>query len=385
MMKEPHMRIGRLGFAALAWLAVAACGDDGGRTNEQPSAGASGSPVAGSGAMGGTIVAGSDGGGSGVAGSAGAAGAGMAGSSAASGGVGGTAVQVGVPDAGDVLIGRPEYPSPVLAQTGQGCAIKSDGTMWCWDNTLVYSNTNIIPGEFDAVYMSSDSVGNHLCGHFPSGGYSCYSLNSPIIPAAGREYVQLAIGSVRPFIRGLACGLLPNGKVECWGIPGVTNTPTGTFVQIDACEGVFCGVHPDGTGECWDEGNDDWHRFPVGERFKQVSAGRLSTCGVTLDARALCWGVTPIVSALTDPVRMISVDGDHACALLEDGHVECFGDFVGLPYEGPPPDIRFRAIDAGLRTDCGITTEQHVWCWGPGLPPREMLDADGQPIVVLSQ
>jgi hypothetical protein len=209
----------------------------------------------------------------------------------------------------------------------------------------------------------------------PSGGYNCEPLNSKIIPPAGIEYLQIAIGFDQ------ACGLKADGSVECWGDPVVSNTPSGTFVQIDSSAGVFCGLRSEGTGECWPD-ESPFHVFPANERFRQIAAGRTRVCGITLDSRVLCWGAAPTPRTKTDSAIAISVDDNHACAVLEDGRADCFGTFLPT-YQPPPAEQRFRVIDAGIDADCGITTDLHVWCWGNNLPAREMLDGDGNPIVVM--
>jgi hypothetical protein len=161
----------------------------------------------------------------------------------------------------------------------------------------------------------------------------------------------------------------------------VTNVPTGKFVQIDSGGGAFCGLRSDGTGECWHEASE-FLRFPEGERFLQIGTGGTRTCGITLERSVVCWGSTVIRRTSTERAIVVSVDDNHACAVLEDGRADCFGEFLPL-YQGPPADERFRVIDAGRTIDCGITTDLHIWCWGNNLPAREMLDGDGNPIVVM--
>lgn len=357
-----------VGLTTLFALACAACSPGG----DSPGAGAGGTLAAGSGNTGGGAGNAAMGGTSGN-GSGGTAGVDASGNGGTSGDAAGTGAQVGQPDGS--VITRPDYPAPVLSQTGRGCAIKADGTMTCWDDVLVDYPLNVIAGMLDAVYLETNWLADDLCAHLPGGGYSCFPLNSKIQPPADTDYYQIAIGLDE------ACGIAFDGTIECWGDPGVSSMPQGPFVQIDACDGVFCGVRSDGTGECWDQATE-YHAFPSTERFRQVSASPIGACGITLDARVVCWGVVPIARTSDEPATTVSVDDQHACAVLEDGRAECFG-MLRPGYQGPPADQRFRAIDAGRTNDCGITTERHVWCWGNDLPAREMLDGDGEPIVVM--
>jgi hypothetical protein len=201
-----------------------------------------------------------------------------------------------------------------------------------------------------------------------------------VSPPEGREYVQVAMGTIMPFGMGVGCGLLSDGSVECWGNPPVTDTPSGAFVQIDGHSNSFCGLREDGSGECWHGGSDLQH-FPDGVRFRQISVGGLFVCGVTVDGQLACWGAVSQPIPVTESVRMVSVGDRHACALLEDGLVECFGELPS-DYQGAPPDQTFELVDAGFDNDCAITAERHLWCWGSQAPAREMRDAAGQPLVL---
>lgn len=363
------MNLVHTGLAMLASAAVAACSGGG---DDTPASGGAGAD-AGRGGDAGDTAGNGESGASGASGAAGRAGAGGVAASDSGVGVGMPAGSGGSGGA----IARPSHPSPVLSQMIWGCAIRDDGTMVCWDDNLVDYPLNALEGVWDAVVLDSDVGLPERCAHMPAGGYVC---SGSLPPPMGREYVQIVLGAIHPFGMGQACGLLADGAVECWGEPAVTGTPAGAFVQLDARHPTFCGLRSDGTGECWNE-NTEFRTFPENVRFRQISVGPIFMCGVTDGAQLSCWGSAPPTAPTTDGVRMVSVAERHACALLENGDVECFGEFP-FDYQGPPAGEVFELIDAGDENDCGVKQDGQLWCWGAGLPAREMRDGQDRPIVL---
>ena len=103
----------------------------------------------------------------------------------------------------------------------------------------------------------------------------------------------------------------------------------------------------DGSISCW--GNPDVisesASLEDGKTFAQVSAGREFVCGLSNEGGVACWGVneqgqlglghTDAVAEASDDNQAdlgsdsnaieIAVGGDHACALLADGALKCWG------------------------------------------------------------
>lgn len=74
--------------------------------------------------------------------------------------------------------------------------------------------------------------------------------------------------------------------------------------------------------------------------FRQLSAGRRHTCGVTTDDRAYCWG-------------------DNATGQLGDGTSADRGSPVAVS-----GGLRFILVSAGGGYTCGLTTGERAYCWG---------------------
>jgi len=84
--------------------------------------------------------------------------------------------------------------------------------------------------------------------------------------------------------------------------------------------------------------------------FRQVSAGRDHTCGVTSEDQVYCWGENDIEQLGTG-----STTGPEFCL----GGVACSTRPVAVL-----GGLRFRAVSAGERHTCGITTDYLAYCWG---------------------
>jgi alpha-tubulin suppressor-like RCC1 family protein len=79
--------------------------------------------------------------------------------------------------------------------------------------------------------------------------------------------------------------------------------------------------------------------------FRQVSAGRRHTCGVTTDDKAYCWG-------------------DNGEGGLTGGYL---GDGTTTDRLTPVPvagGLSFRLVSAGVHHSCGVTTDNRAYCWG---------------------
>ena len=78
----------------------------------------------------------------------------------------------------------------------------------------------------------------------------------------------------------------------------------------------------------------------VAAAFAQVASDGFSSCAVSTDSRAYCWG-------------------DNALGELGDGTTT--GHLVPQPVAG---DLRFRLVANNSHRACAITTDNRVYCWG---------------------
>jgi alpha-tubulin suppressor-like RCC1 family protein len=124
-----------------------------------------------------------------------------------------------------------------------------------------------------------------------------------------------------------------------------------------------------------------------------VHVGRDYTCGLTLDERAYCWGltgdgqagdgtiglyITPVAVAGGHRFDHLSSGDAHSCAVTPDNVPYCWGDnSLGQIGDGTtgadrlkPTAVaggfRFSGVWAGHGHSCGVTPTGRAYCWGLG-------------------
>ena len=140
-------------------------------------------------------------------------------------------------------------------------------------------------------------------------------------------------------------------------------------------------------------------RIPL--TFSSVSVGSTSTCGVTIDGAAYCWGsnrdgavgdgtrterLTPVRVAGGVRFASISVGITTTCGLTHEGDAYCWGwNGSGKVGDGTRLDrltpvrvaggVRFASISLGSGAVCGVALEGDAYCWGSlnRLPPGDLI------------
>lgn len=229
-------------------------------------------------------------------------------------------------------------------------------------------------------------AGPGITGQVRCYGYGYPDRTAPPIDLGpGRRAAALVAGDFH------TCALLgPDGPdagaVRCWG--------DNTAGQL----GV--GPRTDGTSAV------DLVDLGPGRTARALAAGSNFTCALLDDRAVRCWGgnssgqlglgTTETVGddetpAAVAPVELggaavaVAAAGFHACAILADGSLRCWGGngtgelgtgdtySIGTadsPAAHPPVRLGFRrtatAVDAGIGTTCAILDTGAVRCWGHG-------------------
>ena len=278
------------------------------------------------------------------------------------------------------------------------CALRADGTVWCW-------------GKGDTGQLGTGKSG--IANGKPVMGL----VPTQVLNVSGA--VQLAVGP------RAACALLGSGQVLCWGDQGYQNAMLGTgepggFIDTpkpmknmtDATQ-VWVGYGNScvrrASGEIWCAGINSFGDFGLGGAVPVYSASLIKTawsgaaalglgnsfaCGV-IGGKTQCagWNAygqigvgTNTVSQYYSPTTVnianaqgVAVGDGHTCALLGDGKVQCWGR---CPYDqlgtdktcgtnGMNATADFAAsldnvvqVDAGHSTSCALKADGSVWCWG---------------------
>jgi alpha-tubulin suppressor-like RCC1 family protein len=265
------------------------------------------------------------------------------------------------------------------------CAVKTDGSLWCWGN-----NGN---GQLGDGYV-----------HYP------YS-NTPFqIISSGVSSV--ALGSYH------TCAIKQDGSLWCWGYNGYGQLGDGTFVQKSTPYPVItpagalsisvggshsCAIKTDGSLWCW--GFNSSGRLGNGESVGSsylpsqvlppmlsdvsfVSLGGEHSCAVKIDGSLWCWGRnnygqlgdgtytnrnTPF-QIISSGVSSVALGGDHTCAVKTDGSLWCWGrNNYGQLGDGTytnrntPVQIMSSGVSSvalGFYHTCAVKTDGSLWCWG---------------------
>src|SRR5262249_18309446 len=163
-----------------------------------------------------------------------------------------------------------------------GCGLRLDATPACWGSSLNSFHPPQVP-------MHGISVGESVaCALRPGTNEAiCFGNDDEfgqLDPPAG-PFTQVSAGGWH------ACGIRPDGTVECWGFgeQGETAAPAGQFQQLSAGRHHTCGVHTDGTIACW--GSSVLHRLdaPAGQ-FERVDVTQVVGCGIRVNGSVACWG-----------------------------------------------------------------------------------------------
>jgi alpha-tubulin suppressor-like RCC1 family protein len=264
------------------------------------------------------------------------------------------------------------------------CAIKSDGTLWCWglngdgqlgNNTNTSAPTPVQVGN-DTTWVAGGVGYYSTCAIKSNGTLWCWGDNA--YGQLGNGSTDASLVPVQSTLTGVAtvsvadehaCALKTDSTVWCWGQGTVgelgngsgTDSPspvqvTGSWLAVTAgqtnpgSDGHTCGLKSDNTLWCW----GDWDfRGPVsgdstpvevqsGELWASVTTGPWNTCAVkSADASLWCWGDSyqgHLGNGTTSPDQATpqAVTGGHAWLTSVQTHDSA----------------------------CGILTDLSIWCWG---------------------
>lgn len=377
----------------LLLLGLAHCGGDDDSSSTSTTSGPGGGPTT------------SSGGGQGGAGGQGVGGQGGA------GGQGGgaqavCATQVAVKASGD---------------TGEGCAILSNGAGHCW------SVNQGVPGQIDEMALPSPSPqithGINVLGAYADGTVWQIWGSGGVFQIEGISEVARVDSENRH-----ACALRADGSVWCWGEnPGGAlgngqTSPAGTYVppgavsdagpfqDLSVGENHSCAVK-NGQILCWGNcargqcGTGAPYTFPpygplvptpvTLDAVERVFAGGMNTCARVAGGAVYCWGANdrkqvgdvpqmsvgaPMLVDHAEGAVELAIGAGFICALRADGTVACWGksdlgvlgQAVAAPESATPVEVTgvtgATHIDANGDYVCAIVSDGSVSCWGAGSP-----------------
>ena len=319
------------------------------------------------------------------------------------------------------------------------CALISGGTIQCWgfnrygqlgDNSATdRAAPTAVPGMSGTV--TAITGGNyHSCAMISGGTVQCWGRNNygqlgsnAITSKVTPTLVTGLSGVVTTITTGsnFTCALISDGSVQCWGYnsygqlgDGTTtyrNTPTsviglsGVVTAITAGASYTCALISGGTVQCW--GYNSYGQRGDGTTTNKNSPTSVigltgvvtdliaesdTTCALISGGTVQCWGYngygqigdgttvqrnTPtLVNSLAGPVSALTAGGNHNCALISDGTMQCWGyNWNGQIGDGTitnrktPTSVTtlsgiVTSITAGGNHTCALISDGTMQCWG---------------------
>jgi alpha-tubulin suppressor-like RCC1 family protein len=278
------------------------------------------------------------------------------------------------------------------------CALIRGGTARCWgednDGELgdgihlpTYVNTPVpkatqVSGLANAIILTGGgSTSDAACALLSDGTVACWGidisgeLGNGVIAAYGDSSTPVVVPDLNGVVsiaggEAHMCALLSGGTVKCWGGPMGTGADMDVSSPIPvsnvmgatalaAGSGFTCALTSAATIECWGE-ND------YGQLGYPTTATCLNGIPCSLSATA--------VSSLTG-VTALAAGSTHACALLSDRTVRCWGrNDYGQLGNGTTSDSRAPVAVSGLSAvteiaagdahTCARIADGSVRCWG---------------------
>jgi len=291
----------------------------------------------------------------------------------------------------------------VSAGTFRTCAVKTDGTLWCWGNgaltrwdsgfgAVVAPTPQLPPGVTDApaqVSVLGDgpftavSVGLfEICALADQGRLHCFAPG-----VTGDVGYPEDLGQVWASVRvgdSSSCGLALDHSATCWGLDErfhdeavdvfVYDQPLGGgWAAVAAGAHRNCGIKAAGGVWCWNADGRDAPALAAGGDWLALGIGMGDTVfAIDGDHRLWSVGVGPIGDAAD--WADLEVGASHACATKLDGSLRCWGN-ADLGRLGIEPAVSSSAptqplagtwasVSAGGAHTCGVQTDSTLWCWG---------------------
>ncbi len=316
------------------------------------------------------------------------------------------------------------------------CLINSSGAIKCWGQNgngqlgNGGGNAALSPIQVSGLtsgWKSVTAFGNSTCAVNTNGAAKCWGADSQGQVGNGTTGSDYAVptdpigmsSGVKDISIGYmgTCALMATNSLNCWGhrwslgngssttarTPQGSPTGLGNNIKIIAAATHTCALTTGGDVWCWGYGAEGQLNTTVSESLTPINialgttatslaVGDWFSCVITTSGGAKCWGrntsgemgrgntTTPAragdVPGLTSGVRAIATGQTHACALLNDRTVKCWGsNGQGQLGDGSTAERlspvaviglggEVRTITAGQNGTCAILMNNAVQCWG---------------------
>jgi hypothetical protein len=275
----------------------------------------------------------------------------------------------------------------LAATSGQACALTDTGAVWCWGSSTAWVDAaqwvqpQLLSGVTAIRITGRTGPGNSLT----EGGYDSDNAESGMF--------ALQAGAAPSWTGEPEDALIPPAAWRGAGVGELCDLDEGGTLR---CRGAFCtGV--DGNLILFTTYQSEMSTLPTPFKAARVVAGTGYVCLLSVEGAVACRGKglggelgtgrasgceTDFVATagLTSAVTQIAAGAHHACAVLCDGSVRCWGTYTGdhLWIGGPNGGfgVSPRVIDgvgdviqiaAGGNETCAVRRDGKLLCWTPPL------------------
>ena len=190
------------------------------------------------------------------------------------------------------VIGLTSGATAISAGGGDACAVKSDGSLWCWgwnnygelgDGSGTTQTTPVPVTGMSSGVAGVSAGGSHTCAVKTDGSAWCWGYNGAGVLGDGSAEpnslvpvpVQLAVGA-KAVAAGYShtCAIATDGSVWCWG----DNRAGQLGRETDPCDANLCS-NPIPT-----------QVSGLPSQVVSITAAYLWTCALDRDGAVWCWG-----------------------------------------------------------------------------------------------
>ena len=277
-----------------------------------------------------------------------------------------------------VELGAGRTATAVVAGTNKTCAVLDNGSAKCWGRfqagELGYEEPICIgdePGEMgDRLQPVGFGPGstveslvlgeNHVCALVADHTVRCLGAGAPRgygrhppAPGVAPPPVHFRKGWIaRQLVAGAhhTCALFANGDAGCWGNSNLGQL--GYEPSVDDCP-YDAGKHDFVTTTC--RAVPPSQRIALAGQATALSSWGNHTCALLTSGTVQCWGLNQFG-------QLGHRSSDH-CRDFEIGEQPC-QRIPGPPVVAAPAQVRLRAIAAGSSHTCELFEDTSVKCWG---------------------
>ena len=288
----------------------------------------------------------------------------------------------------------------ITAGSTHTCALLNTGQISCWgaggDGRLGTGDTNnlstpsapiTLPANTTATAITAGTF--HTCALLNTGQISCWGAggdgqlgtgdtnnlstpSAPITLPTNTTATAITAGSTH------TCALLNTGQISCWGNNFFGQLGTGNTTDLSTPSAPIT--------------------LPTNTTATAITTGGLHTCALLNTGQISCWGAggdgqlgtgnttdlstpsAPITLPTNTTATAITTRGGHTCALLNTGHISCWGsggfgqlgtgDNTSLSTPSAPitlpTNTTATAITTGTFHTCALLNTGQISCWGAG-------------------